>query len=124
VSSRLYGRSSTSSVGGIAVVAGLLGAVCSAVLWLHERDPHNGIVRYVTDKLSGETNSWNALITLAAIAGGLGLVVAIVGMIKSQRGGASVFGLILSLLALSYPFAYLAQQVAQPFTKGGPLGGT
>jgi len=120
----LYGRTSTSSVGGIAVIAGLLGAACSAVLWLRERDPHNGIVTYVTGKLSGGTNSWNALITLAAIAGGLGLMVAIVGMIKSQRGGASVVGLILSLLALSYPFAYLAQQVAQPFTKGGPLGHT
>jgi hypothetical protein len=123
VSSRLYGRSAGSSVGGIAIVAGLLGAACSSVLWIRERDPHNGIVKFVTDKLFAGTDSWNGLITIAAVAGGLGLMVAILGVIKSRdRGGTSVVGLILSLLALSYPFAYLAQQVAQPFTKGGPLG--
>jgi hypothetical protein len=122
VSSRLYARSSGTSVGGIAIVAGLLGAACSAVLWLHERDAHNGIARFVSDRLFGATDSWNALITVAAVAGGLGLLIAIVGVIKSQHGGSSVVGLILSLLALSYPFAYLAQQVAHPFTNGGPLG--
>jgi hypothetical protein len=124
VSSRLYGRTTGTSIGGISIVAGLLGAACSAVLWIRERDPHNSIVKYVTDKLFSGTDSWNALVTIAAVAGGLGLLVAILGVIKSQRGGSSVFGLVLSLLALSYPFAYLAQQVARPFTNGGPLGRT
>jgi hypothetical protein len=125
VSTRLYGRGSTSSVGGIAVVAGLVGAACSGVLWLRERDPHNSISTWVSDKLFNGTDSWNALLTLAAVAGALGLTVAILGVVKSRdRGGSSAFGMILSLLALSYPFAYLAQQVAAPFTTGGPLGRT
>jgi hypothetical protein len=112
------------SMGGIAVVAGLLGAACSGVLWMREHDPHNGVVKFVSDRLFSGTDSWNALVTIAAVAGALGLLVAILGVIKSQRGGSAVFGLILSLLALSYPFAYLAQQVAHPFTNGGPLGRT
>jgi len=123
VSDRLYGRSSSGSVGGISVIAGLVGAACSGVLWLRERDAHDPIVKWVTDTLFHGTDGWSALVTIAAVAGGLGLLVTILGVAGSrERGGASVAGMILSLLALSYPFAYTAQQFAEPFTNRSPLG--
>ncbi|MBI3648252.1 MAG: hypothetical protein HY240_05845 [Actinobacteria bacterium] len=123
MSTGLYGRSSGGSVAGVVVVAGLVGALASGVLWLHEVNPHSDIVRFVTTRLLGSTDGWGALVTVAAVAGGLGLLVAILGTIGSRtRGGGAVFGIVLSLLALSYPFAYLAQQIARPFTSGGPLG--
>ena len=121
--SRLYGRSSSGSVAGIVVVAGLVGAAASGVLWLHEVSPHNGVTMFVSDRLLHHANGWSELVMIAAVAGGLGLLVAILGTIGSRsRGAGAVVGVMLSLLALTYPFAYLAQQVARPFTGGGPLG--
>jgi hypothetical protein len=107
----------------VAIIAGLVGAASSGVLWLREQDAKDPIVKWVTDTLFHGTEGWSGLITIAAVAGGLGLLVTILGVAGSrQRGGAGVIGMILSLLALSYPFAYFAQQIAEPFTNRSPLG--
>jgi hypothetical protein len=124
MSARLYGGSSHSgSVTGISAVSGLIGMAASALLWLHQINPHNGLIRLIEQQVLGQTSGWTTLVTIAAVAGGLGLLVAILGAISSRDGRGAVFGIVLSLIALSYPFAYLAQQVSQPFSGGGPLHG-
>ena len=122
MSARLYGRRAGGSVAGVAIVSGLVGMAASTALWLHQVNPDNSITRFVTENLLG-TDGWTALITVAAVAGGLGLLVAVLGTIGSRGGAGIVFGVVVSLIALSYPFAYAAQVVARPFTGGGPLGG-
>ena len=124
MSARLYGRSSRGSLAAIPIVSGLLGAMASGALWLHEVNPDNGLTKFVTNHVLGATDGWSALITVAAVAGGLGLFVAIISAIGSRARGGTVFGVMLSLIALSYPFAYAAQQIARPFSGGGPLGRT
>ncbi|HEY7400716.1 MAG TPA: hypothetical protein VH989_07445 [Actinomycetota bacterium] len=123
MSARLYGKSTGGSLGGIALVTGLVGSVASAMLWLHEVNPSGGVTRFVAQKVLGTSDGWTALVTIAAVAGGLGLLVAILGTIGSRRSGGAVFGVVLSLIALSYPFAYAAQLVARPFTGGHGLLG-
>jgi len=109
-------------VAGVSIVAGLIGTTSSGLLWLHEVSPHNSVTKFVEHQMLGATSGWTALVTIAAVAGGLGLLVAILGTIGSRDKGGAVFGVAFSLMALSYPFAYLAQQVAAPFSSGGPLG--
>jgi hypothetical protein len=123
MSARLYGKSSGGSLGGIALVTGLVGTAASALLWLHEVSPSSGITRFVTQHVLGAADGWTALVTVATVAGGLGLLVAILGTIGSRRGGGAVLGVVFSLIALTYPFAYAAQLVARPFTGGHGLLG-
>jgi hypothetical protein len=123
MSARLYGKTTGGSLGGIAVVTGLVGTAASAMLWLHEVNPSSGLTHFVTLKVLGGADGWTALVTIAAVAGGLGLLVAILGTIGSRRSGGAVFGVVLSLIALSYPFAYAAQLAARPFTGGHGLLG-
>jgi hypothetical protein len=93
------------------------------MLWLHEVRPASGLTRFVTQSVLGTSDGWTALITVAAVAGGLGLLVAILGAIGSRRSsGGVVFAIVFSLIALTYPFAYVAQVVAKPFTGNGLLG--
>ncbi|HEV8564439.1 MAG TPA: hypothetical protein VGR41_05960 [Actinomycetota bacterium] len=123
MSARLYGRSTGGSVAGVALVTGLVGSAASAMLWLHEVRPASGLTRFVTQSVLGTSDGWTALITVAAVAGGLGLLVAILGAIGSRRSsGGVVFAIVFSLIALTYPFAYVAQVVAKPFTGNGLLG--
>lgn len=123
MSTRLYGRTTGGSVGGIALVTGLVGSAASAMLWLREVNPSGELTRFVTQSVLGTSDGWTALITLAAVAGGLGLLVAILGTIGSRRStGGIMVAIVLSLIALSYPFAYVAQVVAKPFTGSGLLG--
>jgi hypothetical protein len=123
MSARLQGKSTSGSVGGIALVTGLVGSAASVVLWLHEVNPSSELTRFVEQRMLGTSDGWTALITIAAVAGGLGLLVAILGTIGPRRSSAGVvFAVVFSLIALSYPFAYVAQVVAKPFTGSGLLG--
>jgi hypothetical protein len=123
MSARLQGRSTSGSVGGIALVTGLVGSAASVMLWLREVNPSSELTRFVTQKMLGTSDGWTALITVAAVAGGLGLFVAILGTIGSRRSSAGVvLAVVFSLIALSYPFAYVAQVVAKPLTGSGLLG--
>ncbi len=101
------------------VMFGLLGAAASAALWLHEVSPGNPLTRYVTQNMLSASNGWGALVAVATVAGGLALLMALLGTIGSRSG--VLIGFALSVIALSYPFAYLAQIVARPFTGHGPF---
>jgi hypothetical protein len=120
MSARLQGRTTGGSVGGIALVTGFVGAAASSVLWLHQVNPSSDITRFVSRSMLGSSDGWTALITVAAVAGALGLLVAILGTFGSRgRSGGVVLAIVFSLIALTYPFAYVAQVVARPLTGGG-----
>ena len=121
---RLSQSSSGSSIGTISIVAGLVGAVATAFLWVHEISPDSPLVDFVTERVLEGTDGWTALVTVAAVSGGLGLLVTVLGSIGTrEKSGGAIFGGILCLAALTYPFAYLAQIVSKPFEGGGSLIG-
>jgi hypothetical protein len=118
----MYGKSTGGSIAWIALVTGFVGMAASVMLWLHEVSPSSELSQFVTQRMLGTPDGWTAMITVAAVAGGLGLLVAILGTIGSSHRGGVVLAVVFSLVALSYPFAYVAQVVAKPFTGSGLLG--
>lgn len=117
-----YGRSSRSAASFTVILFGLAGAAASAALWLRQIAPGSQLMRFMSRDVFANTQGWTALVLVAAVCGGVALLLALVGSIGSRSaGGGAVVGFVLAMLALSYPFAYMASMVARPFSGGGPF---
>ena len=113
-----YGRvSHGGALGLVAVVGGLLGSFSSFVLWVYQAHPNSTLFKWVSEDFGVSSSSRDALLLMAAILGGLALLIAIVTAFGSRPHGASIIvALVLGVFALSYPFAYFASFVLQPIT--------
>lgn len=116
-----YGKTS-SGTGGLTVIIGVLGVLASGLLWLHEVAPTNDLSRFMTSDVIGGPNGWDTLVWVAVFCGIAALIISLLEMIGTRRGGSLLLGFILAVMSLSYPFAYAAHAVAKPFSGGGPLG--
>jgi hypothetical protein len=110
-----YGR--TSGTGVLVVLIGIAGVVASGLLWLHEVAPTSELTRFMTEDVLGGSQGWTALIWVAGFCGVTALLISILEMIGSRRGGSLLLGFFLAVMALSYPFAYAAEVVSRPFTN-------
>ncbi len=97
-------------------LVGIIGALASVMLWLRQVTPNGPVTRFLAEHVLAGAQNWDGLIVVATIAGGIVLLMAILSSIGSRAG--AVVGFVLAVIALSYPFAYLAQLVARPFTSG------
>jgi hypothetical protein len=113
--SKVFGSSGKRSnpAGVIAIFVGTAGAAGSAVLWIYRLHPESTLLgSYSTDLASGGTLS-RQLVILAAVLG----VMAILASIAASTGGSggSYFvGLVLGLVALSYPVLTWLNIVSSP----------
>jgi hypothetical protein len=90
-------------LGVIAIITGLAGALGSGVLWVYRLNPDSTIL----GKYSAEISLGGALADQIALLAAILGVMAIIGSIMSTTGGEGAggyfIGLVLGLVALSYP---------------------
>ena len=105
MSSKIFGSSGRRSnpLGVIGIITGLAGALGSGVLWVYRLNPDSTILgKYSADFAHGGALAGQVAM-LAAILG----VMALLGSIMSSTGGEGAggyfIGLVLGLVALSYP---------------------
>jgi hypothetical protein len=113
--SKVFGSSGKRSnpAGVVSILAGTAGALGSAVLWIYRVHPESTLLgSYSTDLASGGTLS-HQLVILSAVLG----VMAILGSIAASTGGSGggyFVGLVLGLVALSYPVLTWLNIVSSP----------
>jgi hypothetical protein len=113
--SKVFGSSGKRSnpAGVVSILAGTAGALGSAVLWIYRVHPESTLLgSYSTDLASGGTLS-HQLVILSAVLG----VMAILGSIAASTGGSGggyFVGLVLGLVALSYPALTWLNIVSSP----------
>lgn len=104
MSSRLFGGSGrrANPVAIVSVLAGVAGAVLTAVLWIHRLDPDSRFLGRFSVELTGAGVLSDQLVALAAV---LGLVAVITSLMSSigGEGGRYLLGLVLGLAALTFP---------------------
>jgi hypothetical protein len=105
MSSKLFGSSGRRSnpIGVISIITGLAGALASGVLWVYRLNPDSTILGKYSAQLSAGGVLVDQIAMLAAILG----VMAVIGSVMSSTGGEGAggyfIGLVLGLVALSYP---------------------
>lgn len=88
----------------VGVIAALIGAVFSGVLWLHHFQPDSSLLGSYSAQLVTGGPLANQLRFLAAVFGIMGVIAAIAsGLGGSGGGGTVVAALLLGVVALSYP---------------------
>jgi hypothetical protein len=105
MSSKIFGSSGRRSnpIGVISILTGLAGALASAVLWIYRLNPETTILGRYGAELGHGSVLTGQLAMLAAILG----LMAVIGSVVSSTGGEGAsgyfIGLVLGLVALSYP---------------------
>jgi hypothetical protein len=105
MSSKIFGSSGRRSnpIGVISIFTGLIGALASGVLWVYRLNPDSTILGKYAAQLGPGGALTGQIAMLAAILG----VMAIIGSVVSSTGGEGAggyfIGLVLGLVALSYP---------------------
>jgi hypothetical protein len=105
MSSKIFGSSGRRSnpIGVISILTGLIGALASGVLWIYRLNPDSTILGKYAAQLGHGGALTGQIAMLAAILG----LMAVIGSITSSTGGEGAggyfIGLVLGLVALSYP---------------------
>jgi hypothetical protein len=120
MSSKIFGSSGRRSnpLGVVSIFTGLAGALASAVLWIYQINPASTILGKYSVELGHGGALAGQLATLAAILG----LMAVLGSMMSSSGGEGsggyFIGLILGLVALSYPVLSWLNVVSGSFQPG------
>lgn len=101
-------------LGAVAVLVGVVGAGSSAVLWAYQYSPSGPLVRSIASNLGPGIALGDSLVLLAAICGGLAVVMAIAGSLGGSMRGSSVLAVVFGVIALSYPVLTWFQVVSRP----------
>lgn len=120
MSSRLFGRSGrhTNPIGVVSILTGVAGALASAILWVYEVEPASRILgRYSAELAAGGLLS-EQLASLAAVLGLMAVITSIMASSGWEGGGGSFIGLILGIVALSYPVLTWLHLVSGPLQPG------
>lgn len=120
MSSRLFGSSGrrANPIGVISLLTGIAGALASAILWIYQIEPSSQIL----GKYSAQMASGGLLAEqMASLAAVLGLMAIISSMMASsgwEGGGGYFIGLVLGIVALSYPLLTWLNVVSGPLQPG------
>jgi len=120
MSSKIFGSSGRRSnpIGVISILTGLIGALASGVLWVYRLNPESTILGKYSAQLSYGGVLAGQIAMLAAILG----LMAVIGSVMSSTGGEGAggyfIGLVLGLVALSYPVLTWLNVVSGSFRPG------
>jgi hypothetical protein len=105
MTAKVFGSSGSRSnpIGVISILTGVGGALASGVLWVYHLNPDSTILGKYSVELAHGGMLAEQLATLAAVLG----LMAVIGSMMSSTGGDGAggyfIGLVLGLVALSYP---------------------
>lgn len=103
---RIYGSSGSKAnpMTFVAVLVGLAGAACSAILWLHQISPDSAFLGSITSHLTSSAVLGDRLEVVALAAGVIAILIGLLSVIGGSKGGAGVVvAVLLGVGALSYP---------------------
>jgi len=118
--SKLFGSSGrrTNPIGVISILTGLGGALASAVLWIYQIEPGSRIMGKYSAELAAGGMLSEQLTSLAAVLGLMAIISSMMASSGWEGGGGYFIGLILGIVALSYPVLTWLNIVSGPFTPG------
>jgi hypothetical protein len=122
MSGRIYGSSGSKAnpLTIIAVLVGLVGAACSAILWLHRISPNSRFLVSVTSRLTSSSVLGDRLEMVALVAGIVAIAIGLLSVIGGSKAGAGVVvAVVLGVGAVSYPVLVSLNLVGK--TINGPL---
>jgi hypothetical protein len=88
---------------GLGILCGILGAACSAVLWLYHFQPDSTLLGSYSEQVAHGGVLADQLRILAATLGVMAIIAAIAAGLGGRGGGTIVAALLLGIAALSYP---------------------
>jgi hypothetical protein len=106
MSDRIYGSSGsrTNPLTVVAVLVGLAGAACSALLWLRRISPDSNFLGSITSHLATNSSLSDRLEIVALAAGIVAILIGLVSVIGGSKAGAGVvLAVVLGVASLSYP---------------------
>lgn len=120
MSSKLFGSSGrrANPIGIVSLLTGVTGALTSAVLWIYQIEPSSQILGKYSAQVAAGGLIAEQLTSLAAV---LGLMAVISSMMASsgwEGGGGYFIGLVLGIVALSYPVLTWLNVVSGPLQPG------
>lgn len=120
MSSKLFGSSGrrANPIGIVSLLTGVTGALTSAVLWIYQIEPSSQILGKYSAQVAAGGLLAEQLTSLAAV---LGLMAVISSMMASsgwEGGGGYFIGLVLGIVALSYPVLTWLNVVSGPLQPG------
>ena len=101
----VYGSSGKTAnpLAGLGILCGILGATCSAVLWLYHFQPDSTILGSYSEQIANGGVLADQLRVLAATLGAMAIIAAIAAGLGGRGGGSIVAALLLGIAAMSYP---------------------
>jgi hypothetical protein len=113
---RLFGSSGRTSnpLGAIAMIAGAAGTVCGSVLWVYQLNPESTILGRYSAQLATGGNLRDELMALAAVLGAMAVIGGILSAFGGRAKGSSAIGLVLGVIALTYPVLSSLNIVVRP----------
>ena len=122
MTSRIYGSSGSKAnpMTFVAVLVGLVGAACSAILWLHRISPDSTFIVSITSRLASNAVLGDRLEVVALAAGIIAIFIGLLSVIGGSKGGAGVVvAVTLGLAAISYPVLVSLNLIGNNIT--GPI---
>ena len=119
---RIYGSSGSKAnpMTFVAVLVGLAGAACSAILWLHRISPDSNFIGSVTSRLTSSAVLGDRLEVVALAAGIIAIFIGLLSAVGGSKGGTGVVvAVVLGLGALSYPVLVSLNLIGN--TINGPI---
>jgi hypothetical protein len=110
---RSSGRTSN-PLGMIAMVAGAAGTVCGSVLWVYQLNPDTTILGRYSAQLATGGQLSDEMKALAAVLGAMAVIGAILSSFGGKAKGPAVIGLVLGVIALTYPVLSWLNIVIRP----------
>ncbi len=114
----MFGRRRTNPIGVVSIVTGIAGALCSGVLWVYQIEPGSQILGKYSAQLAAGGILSDQVTSLAAVLGMMALITSIMASSGWEGGGAYFIGLVLGLVALSYPVVSWLNIVSEPLKPG------
>jgi hypothetical protein len=105
-------------MGAVSIVTGLAGALAGAILWIYRIQPDSQILGKYASQVAHGGPLAGQLAALAAVLGLMAVLSSIMTSSAGEGGGAYFIGLILGLVALSYPLLTWLNIVSGPLKPG------
>lgn len=105
-------------MGLVSIVTGLAGALAGAVLWIYRIQPESRILGKYASQVAHGGPLAGQLAVLAAVLGLMAILSSIMTSSSGEGGGGYFIGLVLGLVALSYPLLTWLNIVSGPLRPG------